>query len=81
MNKHEFYEKVNIILGIETEVLDSPKKRRRWGPRTPGNGRYEGRGICFWFCSDHVSIMFHTPEITYTGGYEGALKILEENFK
>ena len=69
MNKEEFYAAVAVILEVENTYMPSMPYRRRWGQRSPGNGRYEGIGVVRWYGDNMIHCMLvngnkvcHSPE-------------------
>lgn len=86
----EFYERIAKLLGVSTTVEDrTPYKRigrdgreympdtdsTRWGPRKPGNGRYEGRGIVRCF-GETVHVAIYSP-VKFTGSFGSREEALE----
>lgn len=46
------------------EFLPKPKKRGRWGPRTPGNGRFPGHGLVRWFGPNGIHVNLTSPKLS-----------------
>jgi len=87
----DFYGECAEILGTEHEYSDQvprPKisrhgiryipttKQTRWGPRTPGNGRFPGFGMIRLFWPDTVQIIITRPK-TISITIEGREKALD----
>ena len=87
MNKKDFYNQIAILLNTThtystfNDNLPVNKKTgirfntnaTRWGPRTPGNGRFPGHGIVRDFGSE-ILVNLHEPEIN--GIFESREKAL-----
>lgn len=58
MSDEEFYSRCAELLGVEHDYLPfTHYKRTRWNNRTPGSGRFPGRGIIRKFGSQvHVAL-------------------------
>jgi len=93
MNKQEFYEHCATLLDVhythntihdvrETASRDGTiytptTMHSRWGPRAPGNGRFEGHGVIRYFNSQNIQVMLHTPDIhKMCGSHEEVFELL-----
>lgn len=61
MDKREFYERCDALLGQEHAPPTTLRYRGRWGPREPGSGRYEGYGLIRWFGPRLVHVSLTAP--------------------
>lgn len=63
MDKIEFYAECDRLFEQEHPVPVQIKYRRtgRWGPRTPGSGRFEGFGLVRWFNPNTVHMSLRYP--------------------
>lgn len=61
-----FYNQIADLL--ETTHVFKPQRRymRRWGDRTPGNGRFPGHGIVRAFSETNIHMALHTPVVSGT---------------
>jgi hypothetical protein len=77
--KESFYGSVADVLGVSENYVEAMPYRRRWGQRTPGNGRFEGFGLVRWFGNNliHVSLEGHGPRVFSSP--DEALVWIEEN--
>lgn len=64
MNEEEFYNAVADIFGMTYEFRERPKKRTRWGPRHPGNGRFPKHGIIRWFGPNTIHVSLTNPRLS-----------------
>lgn len=69
MNREEFYTAVAVLLEVENTYSPPKPYRRRWGQRSPGNGRYKGIGVVRWYGPNLIHCMlsngskvFNSPE-------------------
>lgn len=62
MTKEEFYKKLDELFLVSNYRIPIPY-RRRWGQRSPGNGRYADRGIVRWFSEDVIHASLYNPLI------------------
>lgn len=78
MTDDEFYRRCGEILGVSHEgAAFGHYQRTRWNNRTPGRGRYPGRGMVRLF-GDTVHIALSQPPCTRViHGREDALQMLE----
>lgn len=63
-DQQEFYNSCAKILDVEHVFQPRYHKPTRWNHRSPGNGRFPGRGTIRWFSSDNIYVAFHTPVVT-----------------
>jgi len=61
MNKEEFYKECDRLFKQSHPPPMGLPYRRRWGPRTPGSGRFEGFGLVRWFSPTVVHIAIRYP--------------------
>jgi len=63
MTPEEFYDAVAAIFDtVHLYVIPpTPGAKRRWGPRTPGNGRFPGHGIVRFFSPTSIHVVLHDP--------------------
>jgi hypothetical protein len=75
MDNEDFYNKCAELLGVEHEYLPfTHYKRTRWNNRTPGSGRFPGRGIIRKFGNQiHVAL---TNPISHHGIYDSEEEVL-----
>ena len=66
MEKEEFYQRVADLLHVEYTFLNISKRRTRWGPREPGNGRFPGHGLVQWFGPDCIKVCLINPALVAT---------------
>lgn len=65
MNAQEFYDAVAAIFNETHDYVPPPSGalKKRWGPRTPGNGRFPGRGIVRFFSPTVIHVALRHPSI------------------
>jgi hypothetical protein len=82
MDKEEFYRAVDKIFGVETYVKQLPYKRR-WGQRKPGNGRYSGYGVVWWYGPKLIRVVMRNPKTLNRVFYDvgDALRAIEDHMK
>lgn len=62
----EFYHQVANLLHT-IHVFKEPRRYlRRWGDRTPGNGRFPGHGIVRVFAPQDIHVALYEPVLTGT---------------
>ncbi len=77
MRKEEFYKECDQLFKQSHPPPTTSKYRRRWGPRSPGSGRFEGYGIVRWFSPTTVHIAIRVPvPIRVTVTAAEALKLI-----
>ena len=79
MSKKEFYEECDKIFGQSHLPPTTQRYRGRWGPRTPGSGRFEGYGLVRWFSPSlvHISLRQQVALQTYMTAHEALVRIAE----
>lgn len=66
MPEEEFYNKIAELLGTQHVYVQPVTYMRRWGKRTPGNGRFPGHGVIRVHASDRIHFAFYTPAFSKT---------------
>lgn len=83
MSHEEFYAAVAALLGTTHDFVQPPREgaKLRWGPRTPGNGRFPGHGLVRIF-GDKIHVALTTPFLTGVfGSKDSALAAIGEAVK
>jgi hypothetical protein len=76
MNDEQFYAECAALLGTTHDDTPFPyRKRTRWNNRTPGRGRFPGRGVIRVF-GDSVHVALSSPSIHFIGTKESVLDLL-----
>jgi hypothetical protein len=80
MIEEDFYAEAARLLQTTNNYHQPREYMRRWGPRTPGNGRFPNHGIIRAWAADKIHIALHTPTLngSYTS-YEAALQAIKES--
>lgn len=63
MEEKQFYEEIGKLLEQDHQFIPRSRKRTRWFPRYPGNGRFEGHGIVRWYNSESIFMNFRDPQL------------------
>lgn len=80
MDKEQFYATVGALLGVHHDWTPERQYMRRWGPRTPGNGRYAGHGIVRAYSEDKIHVNLYNPEISGTfKSFEEAISAISKS--
>ena len=61
MEKEAFYAECAAILNVDYKFVEALPYRRRWGQRTPGNGRLEGIGLIRYFGPSYITVTLRNP--------------------
>jgi len=63
MEEKQFYEEIGRLLEQDHNFVPRSRRRTRWFPRYPGNGRFEGHGIVRWYNSESIFMSFRDPQL------------------
>jgi hypothetical protein len=76
--EEEFYADLGEMLGTGHDYVVTPGRwKKRWGPRTPGNGRFSGHGIVRCF-GETVHVALYKPHIHgIYGSKDEALRMVQ----
>lgn len=79
MNDEQFYAECAALLGTTHEGTAFPyRKRTRWNNRTPGRGRFTGRGTIRVF-GDIVHVALNNPSLHFVGSKAQVLDLLSSS--